>query len=182
MRYVLVLAASACLAAACSGSKPPTPVPKPGVGQVLAPATTAAQRTVGIGAGITVGALKINVAGPSSISFDGDGLDVTFDVFMTNTGTSGDVSGPASFGIRCDANRNGDVGDWWSTSTAGHNRRIPAGQSVDGRAVVAWLKWNDRVQCTGTTTIEADFGRSGVLAWIIPPSVVAKVNAVAAKS
>lgn len=189
-RIVLASMSAACIAtagAACSTS--PTvhadrSKPASGIGQVIAPATTGKPAAAAdLGKSITRGSLSITVAGPVTAEKDGDtgpGLLVTFHVTMTNTGSAGDVKGPDSFGVRCDANRTGDEGGEWSTSTASRGKRVPAGQTVAGTAVVSWLAWNSTVQCTGATTIEAHYVGVGFLSWTIPADQVAKVNAVGA--
>ena len=151
----------------------------PVIGQVVAPATTSAPvGAANLGSPIKQGALTLTVAGPVTTEKDDAGLLATFHVTMANTSTTGDVVGPDWFGIRCDANRNDDrPGDEMSTTTVAGDKHIPAGKTVTGVAVVAWLKWNSTVKCSGTTTIEARSLEGGFLSWTLPADVVAKVNA-----
>jgi len=181
MRRVAVLAV-VMLTAGCSssGSKSTGNTAADGIGQTK-PAAKAQgpESTAALGSTITKGALRITMAGPVTAVKAGDtGLQVTFNVTMTNTASSGDVDGPENFMVRCDANRdakNDTFGNYWATTTAA-GKTIPAGKTVTGIAVVSWLKWNSTVRCTGPTTIEAQWPLVGYLAWTLPADVVAKVN------
>ena len=74
--------------------------------------------------------------------------------------------------------RDPNPGDEMSTGTVCGDKHIPAGKTVTGVTVAAWLKWNSTVaKCTGVTTIETRFLDGGFLEWTLPPDVVAKVNA-----
>lgn len=133
-----------------------------------------------LGAQITQEALRITATGPTDVkaSTDGTGLLVTFQISMTNIGAGADIAGPETFGIRCDANRTGDRGGFWSTSTASGGKRIASGQTVTGTAVVSWLEWDSSVRCTGPTNLEAVWpDPRRFVSWTLPASVVAQVNA-----
>lgn len=185
-----VLSATAALTAACSSGSTPTRPPfgstsGPAIGQVVAPETTTGPAAAAeLGKSIVQGALSINVMGPVTIKKDGDtgpGLIVTFNVTMSNVGKSGDVIGPDSFGVRCDANRDSHrPGDFWASSTAPRNKHIPAGKTVTGTADLAWVAWNSAAKCTGPTTVEARFLNGAFESWTIPADQVAKVNAIGA--
>lgn len=183
VRRLILSMPALVLAASCSSSGPATHPAVPSnpnsqIGQVVAPTTPAPDTVAVLGAPITKGALTITVAGPATTKNNDPGLIVTFHVTMTNTSTAGDVAGPASFGIRCDANRADRAGDGWASSTAS-DKKMAAGQTMTGTADVAWLTWNTFTKCTGPTTIEALF-RGGSLSWTLPADVVAKVNAAGA--
>ena len=169
-------AATLLLVTACSssGSKPAGT----GIGAPVPPASgTAAVKTTDLGKPITAGSLSITVSGPAKTRGNGGGLEVTFAVSMTNTGSAGDVKGPGSFQISC----NGDTGDFMSTTPAAR-KTVPAGQTVTGTAVVSWLKWNAVTQCKAPTTVDAVFSGagSGTLSWSLPADQLAAVNLAAA--
>lgn len=177
--YLAVLAA-VCLAG-CSSSGSTAgfhPGASNGIGHVVTPATNDKPvAAADLGKPITQGALTITVAGPVTTERDDAGLLATFHVTMTNTAPSGDVVGPDSFGVRCDANRDDfRPGDEMSTTTVAQDKHIAAGRSTSGVTVVAWLKWNSIAKCTGPTTIEARFLQGGYLSWTLPADVVAQVN------
>jgi hypothetical protein len=172
-----------------SGSTPASPFggpfrsSAPAIGQVVAPETTAGpSATADLGKPIVQGALSITVSGPITVTKDGDtgpGLSVVFHVTMSNVGKSGDVIGPDSFGVRCDANRDDrGPGDFWSSSTVPQDKHIPAGKTITGIADLAWVAWDSSVKCTGPTTVEARFLGGAFESWTLPADEVAKANAV----
>lgn len=186
MRALLLAAAVVLGAAACSssGNSPASSSASTtaAIGQVVAPVTTNGPAgTAELGQSIKEGALTITVAGPVTTAPDDPGLTATFHVTMVNTGPSGDVVGPDFLGIRCDANRDDrNPGDMMSASTIKGDAHIPAGKTVTGVVVDAWLKWDSKAKCTGVTTVEARFLQGGYLAWRLPQSVVDQVNKAAA--
>lgn len=184
MRALLLAAAVAAAVAGCSSSGSSKTPPQAGsttaIGQVVAPSTTGPASSAALGKPITQGSLTITIAGPVTTAKSDGEFTAAFHVTATNTAASGAVVSPDWYGIRCDANRgDGRPGDMLSGSTAPKDKQISAGQTASGTAVVAWLKWNQVVKCTGTTTIEADFLQGGFLAWTLPANVVAQVNAAA---
>lgn len=179
---VAAVLSAACLAvSACSstGSAQAANTGAPSIGQVVAPQKTAGPAaTAAFGQPITLGALTITASGPVTTEKDPGELLVTFHATITNTSSGGDVVGPDWFGVRCDKNR-GDrsPGDQMASTTFPQDKHVPAGQTVKGDVVDAWLKWNSVDVCTGPTTIEARFLTGGFVSWTLPADVVAKVNA-----
>lgn len=183
MRIAVVAIFSAgCFAlSACSsaGSAPAAKTGVPSIGQVVTPQKTAGPAaTAAFGQPITLGALTITASGPVTTEKDPGELLVTFHATMTNTSGSGDVVGPDWFGVRCDKNR-GDrsPGDQMASTTFPQDKHVPAGQTVKGDVVDAWLTWSSIDTCTGPTTIEARFLAGGFVSWTLPEDVIAKVNA-----
>jgi len=171
--------AAAFLVAGCSSSASTPAASTTTAGGIGAPlpssALPSATSSAPLGQPIHRGDLTMTISGPPSVQADGGGLDVTFNVSMTNTGSS-PVAGPGEFGVRCDANRGDGPGGWLTSTTAAH-KVIPAGQTVTGTAVVQWVDNGAVTKCTGVTTIEADWTGTSYLAWTIPPAEVATVNA-----
>lgn len=193
MRRALIPAVLILLAAAgCSSSGKPSTQSSaqssanssaPPIGTPAAASGSGPVASAALGAPISQGSLTIVVSGAPTVAKNGGGALATFQVSMTNTGSSGDVVGPDFFGVRCDANRTDpNPGDEMSTSTAAQDKNVPAGQKMSGVAVLAWLKWNSVTKCTGPTAIEAHFQDGGFLAWTLPQSVVDQVNAAAGAS
>lgn len=154
------------------------------IGQTVSASTPSpAAPQAQLGSPISKGALTVTVTGPVTTEKSDTATYATFHVTLTNTASSGDVIGPDSFGIRCDANRDDrNPGDEMSTTTIAQDKHIAAGKTMSGVAVVAWLTWDKSVKCTGPTTIEARFLSGGFLSWTLPADVVAKVNAVGGAS
>lgn len=178
-RHTPISAALVLTAAATAACSSPAPARTPGVGDVIAPTTTTASvapTPAELGKPITVGALTMTISGPATVTVEDGVLDVAFPASLANTSTAGDVQGPDTYGIRCDANRAGPVGDWMSTTTVGGRPRIAAAKTLNGTVVVGWLKWNTSVKCAGAVTLEAA-GQGGTWAWTIPGDQVEKINA-----
>lgn len=184
---VLVVGVAAVLAAGCSSSGPGK---AGGIGAPLAKSSStvaAAAATAPLGQPITSGQLKITIGGPASVRPTGELGYATFSASMTNTGTAGDVAGPASFGMRC----NGHEFNWVSSTTAA-GKRIGPGETVTGTVVVEWAHSTDRedaptydpeikdrpADCSGTAVVEAYFAGHGdtALAWTVPADQVTKIN------
>jgi hypothetical protein len=164
--------------AGCSSSKS-TAGGMPKTGDVLPPAkssSAAAAPKVDLGQPLTVGALKLTLTGPVDAKMDGTELYVNFPITAANTSTAGDVAYPDWFGVRCDANRSGKVGDMYQNSDPKQRQRISAGQAVTGHISVGWLTWDKAVRCTGETLIEVDGSQGPVGYWRLPSDIVDQVN------
>ena len=181
-RSVVPILAAVLLAAGCSSSKPSSPAfqsqTTDAIGQTKAATSQGPEASAALGSPITKGALRITMSGPVTAVKANSGLEVKFNVTMTDTAASGSVDGPENFMVRCDANRDDpdkSFGTYWAATTAA-GLTVNAGKTATGTAVVGWVTPQQTVRCTGAATVEAQWPMVGYLAWTLPVDVVAQVN------